>query len=91
MSFKLVFSSNFEVLITISNILVQALTWAAHQGHKKVIFKLLELGADKSIQTKDGQTSGEIAKNSRHSEVQFCVRSELKCVYSPMLNPTYLD
>ncbi|XP_039199373.1 ankyrin repeat, SAM and basic leucine zipper domain-containing protein 1 isoform X2 [Crotalus tigris] len=47
----------------------QALTWAACQGHKKVVFKLLELGADKSIQTKDGQTPGEIAKKNRHLEL----------------------
>ncbi|XP_058047551.1 ankyrin repeat, SAM and basic leucine zipper domain-containing protein 1 isoform X2 [Ahaetulla prasina] len=47
----------------------QALTWAACHGHKKVVFKLLELGADKSIQTKDGQTPGEIAKKNRHLEL----------------------
>lgn len=48
---------------------LQALTWAARHGHKKIVFKLLELGADKSVQTKDGQTPGDIAKNNKHSEV----------------------
>uniref|UniRef100_K7GF67 Ankyrin repeat, SAM and basic leucine zipper domain-containing protein 1 n=1 Tax=Pelodiscus sinensis TaxID=13735 RepID=K7GF67_PELSI len=46
-----------------------ALTWASRQGHKKVVLKLLELGADKILQTKDGKTAGEIAKNSKHSEL----------------------
>lgn len=45
--------------------------WAARQGHKRVIFKLLELGADKSLQTKDGKTAGEIAKSNKHSEVSI--------------------
>lgn len=63
-------------MITIANKSLQALTWAACQGHKKVVFKLLELGADKSIQTKDGQTPGEIAKKNRHLEVLFYVKNQ---------------
>jgi len=43
--------------------------WAAQQGHKSVIFKLLELGADKNLQTKDEKTAAELAKINKHSEV----------------------
>lgn len=52
---------------------LQALTWAARQGHKNVILKLLELGANKMIQTKDGRTPSEIAKRNNHLEVFTCV------------------
>lgn len=48
---------------------MQALIWAAHHGHKNVIFKLLELGADKNLQTKDEKTAAELAKINKHSEV----------------------
>ncbi|XP_029421368.1 ankyrin repeat, SAM and basic leucine zipper domain-containing protein 1 isoform X2 [Nannospalax galili] len=47
----------------------QALTWAARQGHKNVILKLLELGANKMLQTKDGRTPSEIAKRNKHLEI----------------------
>ncbi|XP_043729164.1 ankyrin repeat, SAM and basic leucine zipper domain-containing protein 1 isoform X2 [Cervus elaphus] len=47
----------------------QALTWAARQGHKNVVLKLLELGANKMIQTKDGKTPSEIAKRNKHLEI----------------------
>lgn len=50
-------------------VLMQALIWAAHHGHKNVIFKLLELGADKNLQTKDEKTAAELAKINKHSEV----------------------
>lgn len=43
--------------------------WAAQHGHKSVIFKLLELGADKNLQTKDEKTAAELAKVNKHSEV----------------------
>uniref|UniRef100_A0A8B9SZK3 Ankyrin repeat, SAM and basic leucine zipper domain-containing protein 1 n=1 Tax=Anas platyrhynchos TaxID=8839 RepID=A0A8B9SZK3_ANAPL len=46
-----------------------ALIWAAHHGHKNVIFKLLELGADKNLQTKDEKTAAELAKINKHSEI----------------------
>ncbi|XP_010138899.1 PREDICTED: ankyrin repeat, SAM and basic leucine zipper domain-containing protein 1-like, partial [Buceros rhinoceros silvestris] len=46
-----------------------ALIWAAQYGHKSVIFKLLELGADKNLQTKDEKTAAEIAKINKHSEI----------------------
>ncbi|KAB0375911.1 hypothetical protein FD755_012554 [Muntiacus reevesi] len=48
---------------------LQALTWAARQGHKNVVLKLLELGANKMIQTKDGKTPSEIAKRNKHLEI----------------------
>lgn len=48
---------------------MQALIWAAHHGHKNVVFMLLELGADKNLQTKDKKTAAEIAKINEHSEV----------------------
>lgn len=47
--------------------------WAAHQGHKKVVLKLLELGANKVVQTKDGKTASEIAKRNKHLEVSYIV------------------
>lgn len=50
---------------------LQALTWAARQGHKNVVLKLLELGANKMIQTKDGKTPSEIAKRNKHLEVSY--------------------
>ncbi|OPJ68729.1 ankyrin repeat, SAM and basic leucine zipper domain-containing protein 1 isoform X2 [Patagioenas fasciata] len=46
-----------------------ALIWAAQCGHKSVIFKLLELGADKNLQTKDEKTAAELAKINKHSEI----------------------
>ncbi|NWX06675.1 ASZ1 protein, partial [Caloenas nicobarica] len=46
-----------------------ALIWAAQCGHKNVIFKLLELGADKNLQTKDEKTAAELAKINKHSEI----------------------
>ncbi|NXS76513.1 ASZ1 protein, partial [Pandion haliaetus] len=46
-----------------------ALIWAAQHGHKSVIFKLLELGADKNLQTKDEKTAAELAKINKHSEI----------------------
>ncbi|XP_064311827.1 ankyrin repeat, SAM and basic leucine zipper domain-containing protein 1 [Phalacrocorax carbo] len=46
-----------------------ALIWAAQHGHKSVIFKLLELGADKNLLTKDEKTAAEIAKINKHSEI----------------------
>ena len=48
---------------------MQALIWAAHHGHKNVVLMLLELGADKNLQTKDKKTAEEIAKINEHSEV----------------------
>ncbi|NXS18514.1 ASZ1 protein, partial [Mystacornis crossleyi] len=42
-----------------------ALTWAA----QSVILKLLELGADKNLQTKDEKTPAELAKIHKHSEI----------------------
>lgn len=51
------------------NCSLQALIWAAQHGHKSVIFKLLELGADKNLQTKDEKTAAELAKINKHSEV----------------------
>lgn len=53
--------------------LVQALTWAARQGHKNVVLKLLELGANKMLQTKHGNTPSEIAKRNKHLEVFFYI------------------
>ncbi|XP_061874521.1 ankyrin repeat, SAM and basic leucine zipper domain-containing protein 1 [Colius striatus] len=46
-----------------------ALMWAAQHGHKSVILKLLELGADKNLQTKDEKTAAELAKANNHSEI----------------------
>ncbi|KFQ19976.1 Ankyrin repeat, SAM and basic leucine zipper domain-containing protein 1, partial [Merops nubicus] len=46
-----------------------ALIWAAQHGHKSVILKLLELGADKNLQTKDKKTAAELAKINKHSEI----------------------
>ncbi|NXX78212.1 ASZ1 protein, partial [Urocolius indicus] len=46
-----------------------ALIWAAHYGHKSVILKLLELGADRNVQTKDEKTAAELAKINNHSEI----------------------
>ncbi|XP_075347672.1 ankyrin repeat, SAM and basic leucine zipper domain-containing protein 1 [Mycteria americana] len=46
-----------------------ALIWAAQHGHKSVIFKLLELGADKNLQTKDEKTAAELAKINKHLEI----------------------
>lgn len=48
---------------------LQALIWAAQHGHRSVILKLLELGADKNLQTKDEKTAAELAKINKHSEV----------------------
>lgn len=56
---------------------LQALIWAAQHGHKNVIFKLLELGADKNLQTKDEKTAAEIAKINKYSEV---FNFSLKCI-----------
>ncbi|NXT77165.1 ASZ1 protein, partial [Zapornia atra] len=46
-----------------------ALMWAAQHGHRSVIFTLLELGADKNLQSKDEKTAAEIAKNNQHLEI----------------------
>ncbi|NXC42317.1 ASZ1 protein, partial [Penelope pileata] len=46
-----------------------ALIWAAHHGHKSVVFRLLELGADKNLQTKDKKTAAELAKINKHLEI----------------------
>lgn len=43
--------------------------WASERGHKNVILKLLELGADKNLQTKDEKTAAELAMVNKHSEV----------------------
>lgn len=51
--------------------LLQALTWAARQGRKNVVLKLLELGANKTLRTKDGMTPSEVAKRNKHLEVSF--------------------
>ncbi|XP_054351521.1 ankyrin repeat, SAM and basic leucine zipper domain-containing protein 1 isoform X3 [Pongo pygmaeus] len=47
----------------------RALTWAARQGHKNIVLKLLELGANKMLQTKDGKMPSEIAKRNKHHEI----------------------
>lgn len=50
---------------------LQALIWAAQHGHKSVILKLLELGADKNLQTKDEKTAADLAKINKHLEVFY--------------------
>ena len=69
---------------------LQALTWAARQGHKNVVLKLLELGANKMIQTKDGKTPSEIAKRNKHLEVSLYIAFKLphhKCLlFSKKIN-----
>ncbi|KAM4676042.1 ankyrin repeat, SAM and basic leucine zipper domain-containing protein 1 [Discoglossus pictus] len=52
------------------------LTWAAHEGRKNTVLKMLELGADKSLSTKNGDTSAEVARKHNHLEIysilSFC-------------------
>lgn len=60
--------ASYENLVK-QNCTLQALIWAAQHGHKSVILKLLELGADKNLQTKDEKTAAELAKINKHLEV----------------------
>ncbi|XP_043944651.1 ankyrin repeat, SAM and basic leucine zipper domain-containing protein 1 isoform X1 [Protopterus annectens] len=46
-----------------------ALTWAVYCEQKSAILKLIEFGADKTLETKDGKTPAEIARRKQNSEV----------------------
>lgn len=42
---------------------------AVQHGHETAVLKLLQLGADKSIKSKAGNTAADLAKSFKHLQV----------------------
>lgn len=42
---------------------------AVQYGHEAAVLKLLQLGADKSIKSKTGNTAADLAKSFKHLQV----------------------